>query len=491
MSTAFMPGGGDFLKPETSEQPGTQSFEQQGIPEMFSKAVAEELTKDEKIVWLGQPSRNQAIYPDNKKMLLVIGSVLVGLAVVLAFVSWIITIAFGLFGGLFFGFYSLIRTGKISSVSGYKACYAITNRRVLLFETGLTGVDPGTFNFNFTGARCKSWLPHQLLGLEARKHPTVAGAGEVIFEYIFVTNKAASSYPGMTGTVQVGDAVRVPRGFYYLDNMREVENLIRKTLLVNLEKAMDSPGVPAPAKNAAAIPTAVEIVVEDCREDGEISAALKEKIVEELSENERLVWLAQPVPALVFRRNLGYFGGGAILALVAFVWLASMLFTGSAQKHEIPVVGGKKGAVVQVKTPPHATPFNPLPLILLIPAVGLTVVPVLRWKLSKGTIYGLSNRRALVYKEGLFGPSRESYSPLEVSQMRRADSWLFADAGDVIFRSVTVITTSRSSSGKSHTSTNTTHYGFLAIAHVKEVEKLVRETLIDRFVDKLQAANAF
>jgi hypothetical protein len=194
---------------------------------------------------------------------------------------------------------------------------------------------------------------------------------------------------------------------------------------------------------------------------------------------------------LVFRRNLGFLFGGGIMALISAYWLASMLLGGSAQKPHIPVVAGKKGAAVQVKTPPPATPFNPLPLILLIPAVGGVVVPVLRWKLAQGTIYALTNRRALVYKQGLFGPTRESYSPLEVAQMRRADSWLFQAAGDVIFRSVTVITTSRNSRGGSSSSTSTTHYGFLAIAHVKEVEKLVRETLIDRFVDKLQAANAF
>ena len=34
------------------------------------------------------------------------------------------------------------------------------------------------------------------------------------------------------------------------------------------------------------------------------------------------------------------------------------------------------------------------------------------------------------------------------------------------------------------------HYGFLAIANVDEVAKLVRETLIDRFVEKLNRANA-
>lgn len=100
------------------------------------------------------------------------------------------------------------------------------------------------------------------------------------------------------------------------------------------------------------------------------------------------------------------------------------------------------------------------------------------------------NRRALVYKEGLFGPSRDSYSPLEVSGMRRSDSWFVSGSGDLIFRSVQVISRTNSSPMLGNTRVKTINYGFLVIAHVGEIEKLVRETLIDRFVDKLQQANA-
>ena len=118
------------------------------------------------------------------------------------------------------------------------------------------------------------------------------------------------------------------------------------------------------------------------------------------------------------------------------------------------------------------------------------LVPFYRWKMSQRSCYALTNRRALVYKQGLFGPTRESYSPIEVAAMRRADSWVFAQGGDLIFRTVTTVTTSRNSRGGSSSSVTTTHYGFLAIAHIQEVERLVRETLIDRFVDNLTGANS-
>src|SRR2546421_6185251 len=55
---------------------------------------------------------------------------------------------------------------------------------------------------------------------------------------------------------------------------------------------------------------------EDYREDGEVPADLKEKARAELGPNERLVWIGQPVGAIVFRRSLGYLVGGGVVALV-------------------------------------------------------------------------------------------------------------------------------------------------------------------------------
>jgi hypothetical protein len=139
-----------------------------------------------------------------------------------------------------------------------------------------------------------------------------------------------------------------------------------------------------------------------------------------------------------------------------------------------------------------ATPgrFDILPAIILVIGGGCVATALFRLYQAKGTCYALTKRRALVYKPGLFGPTRENYSPAEVSGMRRSDSWVFSEGGDVIFKSVTVVSTSRSSSGKSSSTARTYHYGFLAVPQVGKVEKLVRETLVDRFVDKLNQASA-
>ena len=57
------------------------------------------------------------------------------------------------------------------------------------------------------------------------------------------------------------------------------------------------------------------------------------------------------------------------------------------------------------------------------------------------------------------------------------DSWFVHGAGDLIFRTKTVVTVTQ---GKySGASTSIAHYGFLAIDDVSAVERLLREALID------------
>jgi hypothetical protein len=212
------------------------------------------------------------------------------------------------------------------------------------------------------------------------------------------------------------------------------------------------------------------------REDGQVPLELKDKIIADLGTNERLVWLAQPVGAIVFRRSLGYLIGGAVVALVALVWLSGVF--------------SPKPVAQRGKAPPPATSRDiTTPSIVFLVAACVSLVPVYRWKMAQRAVYALTNRRALVFKGGLFGPKRETYSPSEVAAMRRSDSWLYSGGGDLIFRIVKVLSTSYSQ-GRTSQSVRTYHYGFLAIDNVREVEKLVRETLIDRFVDKLTAANA-
>jgi hypothetical protein len=227
---------------------------------------------------------------------------------------------------------------------------------------------------------------------------------------------------------------------------------------------------------AAAAPVA-------CREDGPVPAGLKDKTLAGLDPNEKPVWIGQPVPRLILLRGGGYFAVGGVGILAAVIWLFVALTPPRA-------AAPRPQAGKQAAPPAGRSASIPLlPIGLFIVSAGVAAVPLVRWRTAKRTCYALTNRRALVYKEGLFGPTRESYPPLEVSGMRRSDSWLAAGSGDLIFRTVQVVSRTRTGPGRSSTSVKTSHYGFLAIAHLEEVEHLVRETLIDRFVDKLNQAS--
>ena len=49
---------------------------------------------------------------------------------------------------------------------------------------------------------------------------------------------------------------------------------------------------------------------------------LKEKALAELGPNEKVVWIAQPVTAIVFRRSLGYFVASGFVVLLSLYFLA-------------------------------------------------------------------------------------------------------------------------------------------------------------------------
>jgi hypothetical protein len=525
-AVVFQVSAADVIQAAPAPLPRLQTFEELGIPAPFQKAVEDELSRDEKLVWLGRPSQNPAVYPP-KTILVVVGAVLLGLAVLLPWVGvpLLFSVVLVLLGLLF------VFAPKLSNGTNvYSACYVVTNRRVLLLEKGFIGLDPTTITSwkSLTGVRCKGYLPHELLGLERRSNERVPGAGDLIFEYIFTSGKNAGGFASTMGRVQqTNGPQRVARGFCFLDQVAEVENVIRATLLAGLEKSLDErlqapaaaprPGreerpagltatcacgaaVQAPHElagqsvkcprcgSALAVPSqgpAQAAAAGSYREDGQVPAELKEKVLTELGTGERLVWLAQPVGAVVFRRGLGYLIGGGVVAAIALVWLLLTFVGGSAGT----APAAKKGAAV-VKTQPVPAGFALVPVVLLVGAGCCIGVPFYRRHVAQRSCYALTNRRALVFKRGLFGPERESYSPSEVAGMRRRDCWLSQGEGDLIFHTVVTIRTSSRGGMFGRQSVTRTHYGFLAIAHVLEVEKLVRETLIDPFTDKLRAANS-
>jgi hypothetical protein len=491
--------GAPAAAPPTSadlQPPTAQTFQELDIPDSFRQAVEKELSSDEKLLWVGRQSRNPQLHAPHP-FLPYFG---VGLLVLAGIAAGVGLGTGHLFGCVFAGFLGLIgvvvlvvpRFNKAHQLCRY--CYVVTNRRAMLVEKTLWQ----------RGGGVQSYLPHQLLGMVRENHETVPGAGDLVFEYIMALpgqsfdGRAGSllqrnTNPGLSSAPQ-----RVPRGFLCIDQVHEVEVLIRTTLLRQLEQTLDAPkaaplahgtaprspsqALAAPAPEAPVAPAPASF-----REDGAVPAELKARMLSGLDSNEKPVWVGQPVAQLVFLRNIGYLAVGGFGMVAALIWLVISLIPATpAAPRPQP---GKKGVVA---APPKQQSTNPvIPIGLFVVSAGVSAVTLARWWSATRTCYGLTNRRALVYKQGLFGPTRESYSPLEVSAVRRRNSWLGGGKGDLIFRTVQVITTSRNqTTGRSSTSVRTIHYGFLAIAKVDEVDRLLHETLIDRFVDKLSQANA-
>ena len=113
-----------------------------------------------------------------------------------------------------------------------------------------------------------------------------------------------------------------------------------------------------------------------------------------------------------------------------------------------------------------------------------TVPFISLWKAGR-TCYALTSRRAIVWQAGLFGGvEMENYNPARLANMWRRDNWIFArGGGDLVFRSVRTITVTTGKHGG--VSQNATYYGFMAIMDLRKVERLVRELLVDKVIDRL------
>src|SRR5262249_41555898 len=139
-----------------------------------------------------------------------------------------------------------------------------------------------------------------------------------------------------------------------------------------------------------------------CQEDGAVPADLKNKTLAGLDPSEKPVWVGQPVPKLVLARSGAYFALGGVGILAALIWLGVALTPAKAAARPQP---GKQPVTV----PANGSTTNLLlPFGLFLMSAGISAVPFVRWHGARRTCYALTNRRALVYREGLFGPTRES-----------------------------------------------------------------------------------
>lgn len=185
------------------------------------------------------------------------------------------------------------------------------------------------------------------------------------------------------------------------------------------------------------------------------------RVQSELLPGERLAWAAQPVPRLYARGGWAisifgvFFGGFALFWIAAaggMAWFA----------HE---AAGPAGGVVS------CFPLFGIPFLLV--GLGMLTAPVWMRKAAARTVYAITDRRAIICRgKALGGVEVSSFQPADLQTLTRVER---ADGGgDLVFRET--VHTSYDSDGDRRTTR--TRVGFIGVAGVREVEAVLRQTLL-------------
>jgi len=181
--------------------------------------------------------------------------------------------------------------------------------------------------------------------------------------------------------------------------------------------------------------------------DPDLSSDLAARVASELDPAERLVWAGQPRLDLMTRSAFLLVPCGIVFTAFALIWIVLAAFLSA-------------GIMA-----PCGLPFVAVGILLMGSPIWL------RWR-ARQMIYALTDRRALVWEPAWWGTvTVRAYTAAGLGRMSRTER---ADgSGDLVFEEFTTV-----SNGTNGTTSHTTRRGFLAIDHVREVEDLVRRTLL-------------
>jgi hypothetical protein len=196
-------------------------------------------------------------------------------------------------------------------------------------------------------------------------------------------------------------------------------------------------------------------------EQTQLDDSTKKQIQADLGLREKGIWVGQPDPKIMAVRALGKSAIGIFIGTI-FCIVFGIMAGGAIGLHWAIATGG---AV----------------FVWLMLAVALCVsIPFMDRRKALATAYVITNKRCITYTASWFGTvTPESFYPDLLRHMRRMQSWFFGkDAGDLVFRSVTTITTTHHSRGGTSTSVQTTYFGFLGIRGLDEIERKIRQALL-------------
>lgn len=191
------------------------------------------------------------------------------------------------------------------------------------------------------------------------------------------------------------------------------------------------------------------VAVESLRLPDGLTDDSRDRLLRELDEGEELLWVGQPVPAKMLKKALPS-------TLFAIPWTAFAVFW---------TVGAATGGGL----------FGLFGVPFILIGLGMFATPLWAWRDAQRTVYALTTRRALV-----LAPSSLSLSPvksvLQVTSFPRSELATLSrteasdGSGDLVFHEVTRT--------DSEGSSRTERRGFLAVADVQRVERLLRARLL-------------
>jgi hypothetical protein len=193
-----------------------------------------------------------------------------------------------------------------------------------------------------------------------------------------------------------------------------------------------------------------------------LSEEERETLLDVLEKGEQVVWADKPDANAAFRFAWIFTAGLGLFAFLFLVIVVCMLTLGRA---DIVMYGI---AVVLVL------------LALAMAAVAVAAPFVQRWRFSQA-VYAVTNQRALTWKCDFLGRIKlQAYSPASLGSMRLLGG--ASGMGSLWFGTQQI-------KQKSGRVTGIVIHGFFYIQNAAAVEKLIRERLIDPFMDKVYDDN--
>ncbi len=227
-----------------------------------------------------------------------------------------------------------------------------------------------------------------------------------------------------------------------------------------------------------------EEIVSEAHIDGAASALIKDnpfegieipkeaeaEIRKQLTQGEKIVWVGrQSLRLLMSYAFFGSIAGGVILffGLIALFGLSILLYS---QFGVFPMLGGLCFGL----------------FVCVLGAVLLCLPLIVKLTARFRPVYVLTTRNAHEFKPVSFSNwkqvTKTTWTALKVANMSREDSWRHKGAGSLIFETRQQVETTGSRGGAQVV---TLKFGFMHIEQVQEVEELVRQTLVNRQIDRL------